>query len=113
VVAADARAGRVVTRGWTRETSLSISDFLHELNELPLGAVLVTDVSREGRLAGIDEALFRSVCTECCHPVFAAGGVAGNADVATLADMGAAGVVLGMALYTGAIDVTTLPGAAV
>jgi phosphoribosylformimino-5-aminoimidazole carboxamide ribotide isomerase len=113
VVAADARAGRIVTRGWTMDTARPIVDLLCELNDVPLAAVLVTDVSREGRLAGIDADLFRSVCTDSHHPVFAAGGVAGNADVALLAELGAAGVVLGMALYTGAIDVTSLPGARV
>ncbi|MGH7471301.1 MAG: HisA/HisF-related TIM barrel protein [Longimicrobiales bacterium] len=111
VVAADVRDEQVLTHGWSQTTSQRLTDFLSDLSEDPLGAVLVTDVGREGRMTGIDANLFETVCRICKHPVYAAGGIANNADVTTLAEIGAAGAVLGMALYTGAIDVTTLPGA--
>jgi phosphoribosylformimino-5-aminoimidazole carboxamide ribotide isomerase len=111
VVAADVRADRVLTHGWAHASSLRLIEFLSSLNDDPLGAVLITDVGREGRMTGIDAGLFESACRSCQHAVYAAGGIASNADVVTLAQIGAAGAVLGMSLYTGAIDVTSLPGA--
>ena len=61
VVAADVRNSLVLTRGWTHETALaSADDVMDQLNHDPLAAVLVTDVGREGRMTGIDEAVVLS-----------------------------------------------------
>jgi phosphoribosylformimino-5-aminoimidazole carboxamide ribotide isomerase len=105
VVAADVRGRDIVVNGWTESAGVGAAGFLEGLAELQLAGVLVTDVSREGRLAGVDAARFRSlVAAAAPHPLLASGGVAGAADLAALAEAGAAGVVLGMALYTGALD---------
>ena len=103
VVAADVRGGHVVTRGWTEATGLPAPGFLAGLADLPLAAVLVTDVSREGRQEGIDARLFRRLVAASPHPLQAAGGIAGRDDLMALRDAGADGAVLGMALYTGRI----------
>lgn len=112
VVAADVRGDVVLTRGWTETTTQRLSDVLARLNDASLAAVLITDVGREGQLTGIDAALFRGAVEVSRHPVYAAGGIAGRADLSTLREAGAAGAVLGMSLYTGAIDPTELPGVA-
>ncbi|MBW3553367.1 MAG: 1-(5-phosphoribosyl)-5-[(5-phosphoribosylamino)methylideneamino] imidazole-4-carboxamide isomerase [Gemmatimonadetes bacterium] len=104
VVAADVRDGVVVTRGWTESAALPATAFIAGIGGLPLAAVLVTDVTREGREEGIDGALFDRVIAASPYPVIAAGGIAGRDDLMMLRDMGAAGAVLGMALYTGRID---------
>lgn len=104
VVAADVRAGVIVTRGWREATGVSAPGFLAGLAGLPLAGVLVTDVSREGREEGIDAGLFRRLVAASPHPLHAAGGIAGRDDLMALRDAGAAGAVLGMALYTGRIS---------
>lgn len=104
IVAADTRAGHVVTRGWTAGTDLPITDVLGRFEPLPLAGVLVTDVDREGRETGANIELFSTLVRTSQHPVIAAGGIAGLEDLRNLDRAGAAGVVLGMALYTGAID---------
>lgn len=104
IVAADIRNGRVVTHGWTADTTLGIEAFLDSLNGVPLASVLVTDVGREGRMAGANIARFSSVADVSPHPIIAAGGVATVDDLRALARTSAAGAVLGMALYTGALD---------
>ncbi|MEX2281456.1 MAG: 1-(5-phosphoribosyl)-5-[(5-phosphoribosylamino)methylideneamino] imidazole-4-carboxamide isomerase [Gemmatimonadota bacterium] len=107
VLAADVRGQRIVTRGWTSETSLHWRDVIHDIADDPLAAVLVTDVSREGLLAGSDIELFQAICETASLPVYAAGGIAGDDDVIRLREIGAAGAVLGMALYTGQINLAT------
>jgi phosphoribosylformimino-5-aminoimidazole carboxamide ribotide isomerase len=108
VVAADVRDGSVMTRGWQTATSQHIDSFIDELNPDALAAVLVTDVSREGQMSGVDAELFARVVRNCDHPVIAAGGIRDDADLKTLSDAGAAGAVLGMALYQGAIDMSAI-----
>lgn len=103
LVAADVRDGAIVTRGWTAGGTLDGETFLHGLDDLPLGGVLVTDVSREGRMTGIDRTRFARLVAATRHPLIAAGGIAGIDDLRALEDAGANGAVLGMSLYTGAI----------
>lgn len=104
VVAADTRAGALLTHGWTKSVGAALEMFLAGLDGLPLAAVLVTDVDREGRARGADVALFSRLARHARHPLLAAGGIASRADLRRLAASGAAGAILGMALYTGALD---------
>lgn len=104
VVAADVRGDEVVVRGWTAGAGQRVEALLDRLGSLPLGGVLVTDVGREGRMTGVDAPRFAALARATSLPVLASGGVAGADDLEALERAGAAGVVLGMALYTGALD---------
>ncbi|HSH76323.1 MAG TPA: HisA/HisF-related TIM barrel protein, partial [Longimicrobiales bacterium] len=79
---------------------LELAAYLPGLVELPLAGVLSTDVGREGRLEGIDREACGAVIAASPHPVWASGGVTTIAELEYLDSAGAAGVVLGMALYT-------------
>ncbi|HET9440253.1 MAG TPA: 1-(5-phosphoribosyl)-5-[(5-phosphoribosylamino)methylideneamino] imidazole-4-carboxamide isomerase [Longimicrobiales bacterium] len=104
IVAADVRGGSVVTRGWQQATSQQGATFIRNLRADPLAAVLVTDVTREGQMLGVDAALFAELSTASAHPLIAAGGIRDLQDLRALAEAGVAGAVLGMALYQGALD---------
>jgi phosphoribosylformimino-5-aminoimidazole carboxamide ribotide isomerase len=105
IVAADVRDGFVVTHGWQVKSPIPVAEYVQELNEIALGGVLVTDVNREGRLLGADADMFRGLARLCDHPLIASGGIRGNEDLGALADAKVAGAILGMALYTDAIDI--------
>ena len=107
-VAADIRNGRVVTHGWTAASALTADAFVDSLAATPLAAVLVTDVGREGRMTGADVQRFSAIADISTHPLFAAGGIAGIDDLRALARTRVAGAILGMALYTGALDARTV-----
>ncbi len=104
IVAADVRERQVVTRGWARTLPRTVLDVIEQLNDIPLGGVLVTAVHREGQLAGTDLFLMEDVAELSAHPVIASGGIATVSDLRELADRGIAAAVVGMALYTGAMD---------
>ncbi len=104
IVAADVRDRRLVTHGWARTLATNVLDFIEDLDGLPLGGLLVTAVHREGQMQGVDLPLMEDVAETAHVPIFAAGGVASVRDLRALADRGIAGVVIGMALYTGALD---------
>jgi phosphoribosylformimino-5-aminoimidazole carboxamide ribotide isomerase len=110
VVACDVRERRVTTRGWTRTLPLDILDVAEELNAHPLGGLLVTAVHREGLMQGTDLPLMEDVVETSHFPVFASGGVASILDLRALEHRGLAGVVIGMALYTGALDPRVVAG---
>ena len=104
ILAADVRDRRLTTRGWQHLLPRTILDLVEEVNDLPLAALLVTAVHREGQLQGTDLPLMEDVVEAAVAPVYAAGGVATLGDLHALADRGVAGTVIGMALYTGAIS---------
>jgi phosphoribosylformimino-5-aminoimidazole carboxamide ribotide isomerase len=104
VVAADTKERNVVTRGWTRSVSRNVVDLVEELNDLPLAGVLVTAVHREGQLEGPDVRLMEDVVQASHHPIHSSGGIRGMNDLHDLAEEGVAAAIVGMAIYTGALD---------
>jgi phosphoribosylformimino-5-aminoimidazole carboxamide ribotide isomerase len=104
VVAADARNGAAVTDGWTASLGRDVLDVIEDLNALPLAGVLVTAVDREGQMVGPDVELIGRAAKQSNHPVIASGGVASIDDLRRLEQAGSAAVVIGMALYSGALD---------
>jgi phosphoribosylformimino-5-aminoimidazole carboxamide ribotide isomerase len=104
IVAADVRERRIVTRGWARTLPRDILDAVSDLNDLPLAGLLVTAVHKEGRLGGTDLPLMEDVAESSTAPVIASGGITTMNDLRALADRGIAATVIGMALYTGALD---------
>ena len=107
LVAADVRDRRVVTRGWQHTPGSDIFDAVGELASLPLAGLIVTAVHRQGTLRGSDLPLMEDVVEATPFPVYAAGGIASLNELRSLADRGLAGAIVGMGLYTGAIDART------
>jgi phosphoribosylformimino-5-aminoimidazole carboxamide ribotide isomerase len=104
VVAADVRDRKVLSHGWTRTHSKLVLDLVEELNGLPLAGVLVTAVHREAAMLGTDLPLMEDVAEAAEFPVFASGGLGSLNDLRALADRGVAAAIIGMALYSGAMD---------
>ena len=104
MVAADVLDRRITIRGWTHTMPTDVLDAIEELNALPLAGVLVTAVHREGLMQGTDLPLMEDVVELSRAPVYASGGIGSINDLRALADRGVAACVVGMALYTGALD---------
>ncbi|MGQ0640549.1 MAG: HisA/HisF-related TIM barrel protein [Gemmatimonadaceae bacterium] len=104
IVAVDVKEDVVVCRGWSRSIARALNDIIADLNALPLAGVLVTAVHVEGQMRGPDLSLTARVAAACKWPVLIAGGVASRRDLNALAERGAAGAIIGMALYSGALD---------
>jgi phosphoribosylformimino-5-aminoimidazole carboxamide ribotide isomerase len=104
IVAADVRDRKVLSHGWTRTQPMLVLDLVQDLNGLPLAGVLVTAVHREEAMRGTDLPLMEDVADAAEFPVFASGGLGSINDLHALADRGVAAAVIGMALYTGAMD---------
>jgi phosphoribosylformimino-5-aminoimidazole carboxamide ribotide isomerase len=74
------------------------------VNYQPLAGILVTAVDREGLLRGPDLPLMARVAAVLRAPDYASGGITTLDDLRALADHGLAGAIVGMALYTGALE---------
>lgn len=101
----DARADdegvwRVATDGWAKNAMLSLDDAISAYPEGGLQHVLITDISRDGALAGPNIGLLKSVIAkrpDLC--VQASGGVSSIADLDALRAAGAGAAIVGRALY--------------
>ena len=108
IVAADVKERSIVTRGWTKALDLDVGDAVRALSELQLAGILVTAVHREGLMNGPDLDLMRELAGETTLPLLASGGIGSEADLEELAEIGVASAVVGMALYTGALDIESI-----
>lgn len=104
ILAADVRERKVTTRGWARTLARDVLQVVEDVASLPLAGLLVTAVHCEGLMRGTDLPLMEEVAEASPFPVFASGGIGSLADLRALEDRGVAAAVVGMALYTGAID---------
>jgi len=101
MVSLDAKDGEVVVEGWTEGTGMDPVEAAQRYVDLGAAAILFTDVDVEGRQEGVRTGPVRELAESVDIPVIASGGVATVDDVVALKDAGAAGVVVGTALYEG------------
>lgn len=102
-VAIDARDGQVAVDGWEANSGRDAVSLAVSLAAVGVRCFIYTDISRDGTLAGANVAATRRLAAVGV-PVIASGGVRDLADVRRLARAGLAGVIIGRALYTGAVD---------
>jgi phosphoribosylformimino-5-aminoimidazole carboxamide ribotide isomerase len=109
IVAVDAKGDRVAVKGWTETTPLGVVEAGCRALDAGAAALLYTDVSRDGTEQGPNVEDTAALARAVALPVLASGGVGTLDDIRRLARLpGVAGVVVGRALYTGAV---TLPDA--
>jgi phosphoribosylformimino-5-aminoimidazole carboxamide ribotide isomerase len=104
VAGIDARNGMVATAGWKDISSMTTEQIVDRAGELGLQWALFTDIGRDGTLEGPNVDALRAVVARARFRVIASGGVARTEDIATIQSTGAAAVIVGRALYTGAVS---------
>lgn len=112
VLGLDARDGIVAVRGWREIGGTSALDVARRHAALPLAAIVFTDIARDGMLEGPNLAALGAMLAASSVPVVASGGIASAADIRRVAAAGAAGCIVGKALYTGAVTLAEALAAA-
>jgi phosphoribosylformimino-5-aminoimidazole carboxamide ribotide isomerase len=105
-VSVDVRKGKVAVQGWLEDSGLDALTVARRFEDAGVAALIVTDIDRDGALAGANVEVFGAVADAVSIPVIAAGGMARVEDIERLkARKGApiAGAVLGRSLYAGTI----------
>ncbi len=102
----DARDGKVAVKGWTAVSDTKAIDLLKELSGLAIGAVIYTDISRDGMLSGPNIPALKEVVECSAFPVIASGGITRVEDLQTVQALGPRieGAIVGKALYDGKLD---------
>jgi len=98
----DARDGQIAIEGW-QQTRGNFCTWATMFEEQGAGSLLYTNVDIEGLQQGIRLEPVRDLISTISIPVVVAGGVSSPADLQGLHRAGAAGAVLGSALYSGKI----------
>jgi phosphoribosylanthranilate isomerase len=109
-VGLDVRGDTLSARGWTRDGG-DLWETLARLDAAGCARYVVTDIRRDGAMAGPNVDLYRRLCAATAAPVVASGGVSSLEDLRALAalePLGVEGAIVGKALYAGAF---TLPEA--
>ncbi|HEU4758813.1 MAG TPA: 1-(5-phosphoribosyl)-5-[(5-phosphoribosylamino)methylideneamino]imidazole-4-carboxamide isomerase [Dehalococcoidia bacterium] len=113
VVAVDARDGVAVTQGWLDSSGVPAADLVRQLGEMSVTRIIYTDTLRDGTLSGPNFAAVESLLSNLQSlpagqagrtSVIYSGGISSLDHLRRLAALDLEGVIVGKALYTGAID---------
>lgn len=105
-VGLDVRGHTLAARGWTKEGG-NLFETIERLDRDGCSRYIVTDVTKDGTLAGPNLELLREVCAATDKPVVASGGVSKIEDLIALHDLtpiGIEGVIVGKAIYSGNLN---------
>jgi phosphoribosylformimino-5-aminoimidazole carboxamide ribotide isomerase len=106
VVGIDAKNGMVAVQGWAEVTDTRAVDLARQFEGYGVAAIIYTDISRDGMMAGPNLEATMGLAEAISIPVIASGGVSSLVDIENLLAIessGVTGVITGKAVYTGAI----------
>jgi len=105
-VGIDARAGKVAVQGWTEATELEAVELARRCASTGVSEIVYTDIARDGTSQGVNLDATLALARSVTLPIIASGGVASIQDIKRLLPLeteGITGVIVGRALYTGAV----------
>ncbi|CQR75165.1 1-(5-phosphoribosyl)-5-[(5-phosphoribosylamino)methylideneamino] imidazole-4-carboxamide isomerase [Sporomusa ovata DSM 2662] len=109
VVGIDARDGQAAVDGWEVSGGVGAEELARKMADAGVARIIYTDISRDGTLQGVNVAATASLAKAAGIPVIASGGVKSIDDITALkaanSEGGIEGVIVGKAIYTGAVDV--------
>ena len=100
----DARGGRLAVHGWVERVDATPVEVARRVTGSGLAAIVYTDISRDGMLAGVDLEGTAELVSATDVPIIASGGLCSVRDVHMCRGIGCAGVIVGRAYYEGRID---------
>lgn len=104
ILGIDGDRGFVSVEGWTEGTNISPSEMVRRYEDLPIAAIVYTDIQRDGMSTGPNIEATRHLAEATNIPVIASGGISALHDVAeilSLEEYGVVGMITGRALYEG------------
>ena len=107
IVGIDARDGKVAIDGWTQTTRVKAIDLARAFEDCGVAAINFTDIARDGMQTGPNLEATRILAESVSIPVVASGGVSSIQDIKDLLPLekiGVMGVIVGKALYSGALE---------
>jgi phosphoribosylformimino-5-aminoimidazole carboxamide ribotide isomerase len=103
----DAKDGMVAIHGWEQTSSLNAVEFAKKVESLGARTIIYTDISRDGMLSGPNLTAMTQMTKSVKIDVIASGGVSSLKDIIDLKSTGVSGVIVGKALYTGNVELSS------
>ena len=104
VVGIDARDGFVAVHGWEKSSMVKVGELAKKIVAAGVKTIIYTDISKDGMLSGVNAESFAELAKESGAEIIASGGVKSIEDIRALKAKKIAGVIVGKAIYTGALD---------
>lgn len=107
VVGIDAKDGIVAVDGWGVSGGVRAEELAVRMAEAGVLRIIYTDIARDGMLSGVNVDATQKLARACGLKVIASGGVASLADVQAVKateKAGVEGLIVGKAIYTGALQ---------
>ncbi|MDE6423163.1 MAG: 1-(5-phosphoribosyl)-5-[(5-phosphoribosylamino)methylideneamino]imidazole-4-carboxamide isomerase [Muribaculaceae bacterium] len=109
ILGADLRDGKVSVNGWLEDSELTIDDIISRFIPFGLKEAIVTDISKDGMLAGPNVELYKGLQNRFPEITFTvSGGISGIDDIRSLNSLGLPRVVVGKAIYENRISLSDL-----
>lgn len=108
ILGADCKNGKIATNGWTKDSGLDVIAFIREYEEKNVQYSIVTDIGRDGMLAGPSFELYVKILSDTRTRLIASGGITTIEDVLKLKETGCEGAIIGKAIYEGTINLEQL-----
>jgi len=105
VISVDQIDGKIAVNGWQKSTETMLLDGMNEFLQLGFSEFLLTSISRDGTMQGLDIESLQKACSLENANVIASGGVSGIDDIKKLKVLNPYGVILGKALYENKISI--------
>ena len=99
----DVLDGHVRVEGWTEDSGLEAVAFVKKMAALGARTLIFTDISRDGMLRGPAVSQIRQLVSLELADIIASGGIGSHADIDAVRSSGAAGVIVGKAIYEGKV----------
>jgi phosphoribosylformimino-5-aminoimidazole carboxamide ribotide isomerase len=109
IIGADVKNEKVVVRGWTENTSVTVFDLITRYKTKGLKQFFCTDIDKDGMLQGPSSGLYKKILNE--HPsidLIASGGITTIKDVEELRETGCEAAIIGKAIYENKISLNEL-----
>ncbi len=105
IVSLDIKEGYIYTHGWEKKEGITLEEGMKKISSFPLESIIITDISRDGTLEGLDVNGLKKFLPSSPFPLILAGGVSSAGDLERVERElpFIKGVILGKALYEGRI----------
>ena len=95
----DAYQREIKINGWEQDAHLDLFDFVQQIESLPLGGIIYTDISKDGRLSGPNFEITTQLVEATQKPVIASGGIRHQQDLEQLEKSGVYAAIVGKAAH--------------
>ena len=104
VLAVDAKEGVIAVKGWMESSGKQAADVARQVSDWPLGAILYTDVAKDGMMQGPNVEQTAAMARAGNVRVIASGGVGNIEHIRALTKIDVWGAIVGRSLYEGTVD---------